>query len=208
MFRQELAYPARGQRTGFASLRALWHPDRAGLVCTDAPLPFRPTTPSQYCRSVPMGRGPGFAQVSAKPFAGQEFPFPNRKLRVYCNDITTNHPRGRTSCVSRPSFWRQQPYLPLQAVCRIPLRAGLRAPRRARFWLMPPTTTRLPARLSAALRVLQPAASTLGCLPATTIDLTAAPGAACPVPSRLAGPIGPRRPFVLRHRACGLRGES
>ena len=208
-FRQEVAYDIRRCCAGFAAGRWFRHGDATDPAQGNTSWPRRSQTPSPYCRSAPPGRGAGFAQVSAKSPAALEFSFPNRELRVYCDDITTtNHPRGRATCVSRPSFWRRQPCLPLQVVCRTPLRAGLRALRRARFWPTPPTTARLPAPSSAVWPVLPPAASTSGCLPATTIDLTAAQYAVCSVPTRLAGPFGPRQTFALLRRACGLRGES
>lgn len=170
---QQTAYPWHRRFAGFARRRRLWQSGRTDRVQGTPSRPARPLTPSPHCRSARPTRGPGFAQVSANPWAGAEFSFPTRELRVYCRDITTNHPRGRAPCVSIPSFWRQLPRPSLLVACRIPHRAGLPVPLPARFWPMSPTATSLPGPSSAVWRARQAAASTSAFPPATTTDLSA-----------------------------------
>ena len=205
-FRQETAYALNGRVAGFACGGRLWHLVLAGRVQGNPSRSRRSPTPSQRWRLTPPKCGPGvpaLAQISAKRRQRPEFSFPKPKLRVYFEDIITNPPRGRATCVSKPSYWRRLPCLRLQAVCRILHRAGLRALRRARFWPMSPRMTRLPARLSVAWRALQAAASTSDCPPVT--DLIAARAA---IPVATTGRGDPGRSFAFfcaRGERCSTR---
>ena len=130
------------------------------------------------------------------------FQFASLRETVESVRRTTNK-RGSSKC-GNLSFL--SPFSPCRwpAVCKTQRRAGWQALRRVRLLPMSPTTMRSLERSSAALQVLQPAASMWACRPAT--DLIAAYAASAMTASRGDAPAGR---FVLsRPGQTNTWGES
>ncbi len=190
--------PNAGLRDDQSVLGALLAPQCLGQDC----YPFPTLWPDSF------GVRPFFASAAAPLWrlvascarAGF-FQFASLQDSVESAHRTTNK-RGSSKCGNLSFFL---PFSPCRwlAVCKTRLRAGWQALQLAQPLPMSPTTMRSRVRSSAALRALQPAASTSACRPAT--DLIAAYAANAMTASRGVPSAGR---FVLCVPARTRRGES
>ena len=117
----------------------------SGQDCFPFPSPW-----SGPARVGPIFSGPAFRRRIAACVKTAVLGFDFAMIPVESPAITTNQ-RGSYQCVNPLSFLPCSPFrLPVAWTTRP--RAALAARPQARFWPVPPTTTRLPAPSSAALR--------------------------------------------------------
>lgn len=170
-FAQSLAAPGIGFATGSRLRndgfgRGTQHLSAGpGLDCYPFPSPWPgcATVGPVFCRSTN-------ARQAANCMKDALLGFDLAMIPVESPAIKTNQ-RGRSACVKPLSFFLCSPFPWLAAWTTRP-RAGLAAQRQARSWRVQPTTMRLPAQSSAALRVLRRVRCQRHSAPAT--DLTAA----------------------------------
>jgi len=149
-------------------------------------------------RSFFSGRSAALRRVVAVCVNDSFFRFASALVAVESAGRTTTK-RGSSKCRNRLSLSLFSPCRWL-AACKTPPRVGLLA-----LPLVPPlptlpTTTRSPARLSVALRALQPAASIWACRPAT--DLIAANAAHASLTASRGTPSAGRLHFDVSVRAA------
>lgn len=202
--------PDAGLRDDQSVLGALLAPQCSGQDCYPFPTLWpdsdgvRPFFVTGFVTDVVTGAAPLWRLV-ASCARGWAFRFASLLETVESAQRTTTK-RGSSKCAN-PFFF--SPFSPCHwlAVCKTRHRAGWQGLRQARLLPMSPITMRSPARSSAALQALQPAASTSACRPAT--DLIAAYAAYAMTASRGDAPAGR---FVLCVPVFGpartRRGES
>lgn len=137
----------------------------SGQDCFPFPSPW-----SGPARVGPIFSGPAFRRRIAACVKTAVLGFEFAMIPVESPAITTNQ-RGSYQCVNLFSFLPCLPFRLPDAWMTRP-RAALAARPQARFWPVPPTTTRLPVRSSAGLRARRLAPCLRRSAPAT--DLTAA----------------------------------